>query len=74
MCGMNLTKEYPLRPQKYHSSRYQHICECGHEDINHKVSPWVKTSYPPQYDYLDCEICMCQEYKQEKTYEERLPL
>ncbi len=66
-------KQYPLRPKKYLSGRYNKICECGHEDIDHKVSNQVLMTYPPKYTHLECEECMCPAYKHEKTYTQHLP-
>ncbi len=66
-------KEYPLRPKTYfYTGTTEHICECGHEDINHKVSNQVMMTYPPKYTYLECEKCMCPKYNHEKTYEQQL--
>lgn len=66
-------KEYPLRSQEkdYHGA-VEHVCECGHKNNQHEVSNQVMMTYPPKYTYLECDICMCPEYKLEKTYKQYL--
>jgi hypothetical protein len=69
-----MTQEYPLRPRENTSCGItEQVCQCGHNKHNHKTSDLVMMSLPPQYTYLECETCMCPEYKFEKEYKIQFP-
>lgn len=70
-----MTQEYPLRPRGYDSCGVtEQVCLCGHNCHQHKTSNQMLTSYPPQFTYLECEICMCPKYRFEKEYKIHLPM
>ena len=70
-----MTKEYPLRRiASKNCGVTEQVCECGHNNHQHTVSNQVLTSNPPQYIYLECQTCMCPEYKFEKEYKIHLPM
>ncbi len=70
-----MTQEYPLRRKETDDCGIvEQVCVCGHNCHQHKTSNLVYCTFPPQYEYLECETCMCPKYRFEKEYKIHLPM